>query len=101
MGSKALLLRWSFRDLRQRKIQVIAIILIIGLGTGIYTGLSSTTPWRWNAFNSSNDLLRMFDLKISLLPGSWIKQDDFSAIISNNLTHGNWIDALEYRLTFP
>ncbi|WP_455463826.1 ABC transporter permease [Candidatus Hodarchaeum mangrovi] len=101
MGSKALLLRWSFRDLKQRKIQVIAIILIIGLGTGIYTGLSSTTPWRWNAFNSSNDLLKMFDLKISLLPGSWIKQDDFSAIISNNLTHGNWIDALEYRLTFP
>ena len=101
MGSKVLLLRWSFRDLKQRKIQVIAIILIIGLGTGIYTGLSSTTPWRWNAFNSSNDLLKMFDLKISLLPGSWIKQDEFSNIISNNLTHGNWIDALEYRLTFP
>ncbi|MFX0084370.1 MAG: FtsX-like permease family protein [Candidatus Hodarchaeota archaeon] len=101
MGSKAMLLRWSFRDLKKRKIQVIAIILIIGLGTGIYTGLSSTTQWRWNAFNNSNDILRMFDLKITLLPGSWIKQDDFSEIINNNLTHGNWIDALEYRLTFP
>ncbi|MFW9992651.1 MAG: FtsX-like permease family protein [Candidatus Odinarchaeota archaeon] len=101
MGSKAILLRWSFRDLKQRKIQVLAIIVIIGLGTGVYTGLSSTTPWRWNAFNSSNEVLRMFDLKISLLPGSWIKQDDFSDIITNNLAHGNWIDALEYRLTFP
>lgn len=94
-----LLLHWSFRDLKQRKIQVLAIALIIGLGTGIYTGLSSTTPWREYAFEQSNELLNMFDLKMTF-PGSWISQSDISSAIQN-LSHKDWIESLEYRLSFP
>lgn len=100
MGNLKLLLQWSFRDLKQRKIQVIAIALIVGLGTGIYTGLSSTTPWREHAFEKSNDLLNMFDLKMKLLPGSWIPQSDLSSALQN-LSHKDWIRALEYRVSFP
>ncbi|MFX0125967.1 MAG: ABC transporter permease, partial [Candidatus Hodarchaeota archaeon] len=99
MGNIKLLLQWSFRDLKQRKIQVIAIALIIGLGTGIYTGLSSTTTWRENAFNQSNELLNMFDLKMSLFPGSWIQQSELASAIQN-LPHKDWINAIEYRISF-
>ncbi|UCE14933.1 MAG: ABC transporter permease [Candidatus Heimdallarchaeota archaeon] len=94
-----LLLQWSFRDLKQRKIQVLAIALIIGLGTGIYTGLSSSTPWRENAFDRSNELLNMFDLKI-ICSGSWIQQEDVSSALKN-LSHYDWIESLEYRVSFP
>ncbi len=100
MGNFKLLLQWTFRDLKQRKIQVIAIALIIGLGTGIYTGLSSTTLWRERAFEQSNDRLNMFDLKMNLLPGSWIPQSNISSAIQT-LSHKDWISALEYRVSFP
>jgi len=100
MGNFWLLLKWSFRDLKQRKIQVLAIAIIIGLGTGIYTGLSSSTPWRLRAFEESNNDLNMFDLKISLLPGSWIPQSEFSSTLQN-VSHKDWINALEYRVSFP
>ena len=32
-------LRWSWRDLRARWLQVVAIALIIALGTGVFAGL--------------------------------------------------------------
>ncbi len=100
MVNLKLLLQWSFRDLKQRKIQVIAIAIIIGLGTGIYTGLSSTTPWREHAFEQSNEFLNMFDLKMTLLPGSWVQQTEISTAIQN-LSHKDWISTLEYRVSFP
>lgn len=100
MSNFWLLLKWSFRDLKQRKIQVLAIAIIIGLGTGMYTGLSSSTPWRLRAFEESNKDLNMFDLKMSLLPGSWIPQSELSSALQN-VSHNDWITALEYRISFP
>lgn len=99
LSNLKLLLQWSFRDLKQRKIQVIAIAVIIGLGTGIYTGLSSTTPWREHAFEESNELLDMFDLKISL-SSSWLQQPLLASILQN-LSQYDLISALEYRVSFP
>ena len=100
MGNIWLLLKWSFRDLKQRKIQVLAIAIILGLGTGLYTGLSSSTPWRERGFEESNKDLNMFDLKMNLLPGSWILQSELSSTLQN-LSHKDWIDAQEYRVNFP
>ncbi|MHA2388977.1 MAG: ABC transporter permease [Candidatus Hodarchaeales archaeon] len=94
------LLRWSFRDLRERKFQVIALSLIIGLGTGAYVGLSSTTPWRQYAFDESNNNLNMFDLKMELAFGSWVNQTDLSSTLKN-IPHASWIEALELRVVFP
>ena len=45
-GGGGLWLRWSWRDLRARWLQVLAIALVIALGTGSYAGLSSLTEWR-------------------------------------------------------
>jgi putative ABC transport system permease protein len=95
-----LILRWSLRDLRERKFQVIAISLIIGLGTGAYVGLSSTTTWRQYAFDQSNEKLHMFDLKMELAQGSWINQTKLKSVL-NELPHADWINTMEFRATFP
>jgi putative ABC transport system permease protein len=94
-----LLLLWSLRDLRERKFQVIAISLIIGLGTGAYVGLSSTTPWRQYAFDQSNEKLNMFDLKLEL-GGSWVNETHLQSVLKE-LPHAEWIQAKEYRIIFP
>lgn len=95
-----LLVRWSLRDLRERKFQVIAISLIIGLGTGAYVGLSSTTLWRQYAFDKSNEKLHMFDLKMELAPGSWVNQTKLKSVL-NELPHADWINTMEFRVIFP
>ncbi|MHA2236921.1 MAG: ABC transporter permease [Candidatus Hodarchaeales archaeon] len=100
MANLRLLLRWSVRDLRDRRFQVLAISIIIGIGTGAYVGLGSNTTWREYAFTESNSSLKMFDLKMSLPSGSWINKSLLNSIIED-LPHSNWINALEYRITFP
>ena len=100
MAQLKFLVRWSIRDLRERKFQVIALSLIIGLGTGAYVGLSSTTPWRQYAFDQSNEKLHMFDLKMELAFGSWVNQTRLRSAL-NSLPHANWIEAMELRVVFP
>ncbi len=41
-------LRWSWRDLRARWLQVAAIALIIAIGSGTYSGLTSVSAWRYD-----------------------------------------------------
>ncbi len=100
MGNGRLIIRWSIRDLKQRWIQVIAIATIIALGIGVYTGLSSTTPWRKAAFEDSNNVLNMFDLKMSMSAGGWINQTELNSLIKN-LTHFNDLKAIQFRINFP
>ena len=100
LANLKLLIRWSLRDLRERKFQVIAISLIIGLGTGAFVGLSSTTPWRQYAFDQSNEKLHMFDLKMELALGSWVNQTKLKSVL-NELSHADWINAMEFRVIFP
>ena len=47
------LLRWSARDLRSRWLQVAGIALIIGIGSGFYSGLLSTSAWRSTSYAAS------------------------------------------------
>jgi putative ABC transport system permease protein len=86
--------------LRERKFQVIALSIIIGLGTGAYVGLSSTTIWRQYAFDESNENLHMFDLKMELAFGSYVNQTLLSTAL-NNIPHASWIEAMEFRVVFP
>ncbi len=39
-------LRWSWRDLRSRWVQVAAIAVVIAVGTGLFSGLRSMNDWR-------------------------------------------------------
>ena len=51
-------LRWALRDARARWLQVGAIALMIAIGAGMYSGLSSTTQWR---FASNEAQLRSYE----------------------------------------
>ncbi|HWO73926.1 MAG TPA: ABC transporter permease, partial [Dehalococcoidia bacterium] len=62
-------LRWSWRDLRARWLQVIAIAMVIALGTGSYAGLSSVTVWRRTSTDAAYENLRMHDLRVRLADG--------------------------------
>ena len=59
-------LRWSWRDLRARWLQVAAIALIIGIGSGTYSGLTSVSAWRRSSYDASYRALAMYDLRIQL-----------------------------------
>ncbi len=100
MAKWGLWLRWSWRDLRERWLQVTAIALIIALGTAVVVGLGSTTPWRTQSANASYDLLNMYDLRVGLTRGSYVEQDQLIAAI-RSIHHADQITALEPRLVTP
>jgi putative ABC transport system permease protein len=62
-------LRWAARDLRRRWPQVLAIALIIAIGTGVYAALGSTAEWRRQSNDESFALLHMYDLRVTTAGG--------------------------------
>jgi len=81
MASLSLWLKWSLRDLRQRWLQVVAIAMIIALGTGAYCGLGSNTPWRLKSLDESYAMLNMYDLKMAPTPGGYLDADDLGQVV--------------------
>ncbi|MFU8773567.1 MAG: ABC transporter permease, partial [Anaerolineales bacterium] len=69
-------LRWAGRDLRQRWLQVIAIALIIALGTGMFSGFGGLESWRIASMDESYAMVNMYDLRLSLTPGSRLPQEE-------------------------
>ncbi len=63
-ASPGIWIRWSWRDLRARWLQVVAIALVIALGTGSYAGLSSVTKWRRASTDEAYTRLNMYDLRV-------------------------------------
>ena len=93
-------LRWSGRDLRARKLQVGAIALIIGLGSGVYSGLSSTSAWRRASYDASYARTHMYDLHAALSTGSSV---DAGALVDaiRSIPHAAGLDHVEARLVLP
>jgi len=69
-------LRWAWRDLRERWLQVAAIALIIGLGTGMFAGLGGQETWRIESMDQSYEALRLHDLRVRLTTGSLVHQGE-------------------------
>ncbi|HEX6312351.1 MAG TPA: FtsX-like permease family protein [Acidimicrobiia bacterium] len=90
-------LRWSWRDLRSRWVQVAAIAFIIALGSGIYSGLSSTSEWRQVSYDASFARLHMYDLHADLAEGAFL---DATALVdaARSIPHADAIEAVEPRL---
>ncbi len=63
-------LRWAARDLRRRWAQVLAIALVIAIGTGVYAALGSTSEWRRVSNDASFSQLRMYDLRVVAAAGA-------------------------------
>ncbi|HVO69341.1 MAG TPA: FtsX-like permease family protein [Aggregatilineaceae bacterium] len=100
MPRLGLWLRWSWRDLRERWLQVTVIALIIALSTGVYVGLGSTTPWRTHSARASYALLHMYDLRVTFNSGSYIHSDEALGVV-RHIPHASWIAAAEPRLILP
>ncbi len=96
MDTLKLWLRWSWRDLRARWLQVVAIALIIALGTGVYAGLGANQPWRKQSYDASYALLNMYDLRVKLGESFVSGSDLLSAV--RGIPHKDWIRNAEVRL---
>lgn len=90
-------LRWSWRDLRARWLQVVAVALIIALGTGIYSGLGGQQSWRENSNDASYSQLVMYDLQMKLADGSYL---DYPAL-QEALSDIEGVEAVDMRLILP
>lgn len=75
-------LRWAARDLRRRWPQVLAIALIIAIGTGVYAGLGSTSAWRRQSNDESYALLGMYDLRVTTAEGADAATGDMAAVLA-------------------
>src|SRR5512135_1659759 len=100
MGSRLLWLRWSWRDLRRRFPLVIAIAAVIGLGTGLYAGLTSTSVWWRQSNDASFAALRVHDLKVALSAGDTVRRGRLTAALAAT-PHADWVTGARERLVLP
>jgi putative ABC transport system permease protein len=92
--------RWSWRDLRARWLQVAAIALVIGIGSGVYSGLSSTSEWRYASYDASFEQLAMWDLHIELAEDGRAPASDLLDAVSG-IEDSAAVDAVDPRLLLP
>ncbi len=93
-------LRWSFRDLRARWVQVAAIAFIIALGSGTYSGLTSTSDWRRKSYDASFRRLHMYDLRVTLAAGAFLDAEALNAV-GRRLRADGVVQASTAQLTGP
>lgn len=90
-------LRWSARDLRQRRLLVAAIALVIAIGTGLAAGLGSMESWRVQSNDASFAALAYHDLRLSLIEGSYAERGELLAVL-DSLPDPGVVAAAEERL---
>ncbi|MBC8279522.1 MAG: ABC transporter permease [Chloroflexi bacterium] len=100
MGSAGLWIRWSWRDLRSRWIQVAVIALIIAVGTGTYAGMTSLTTWRIRSNDASYAYTNMYDLRVRLSGSSFVQAETLTTALGE-IEHASWVAAAEERLIVP
>lgn len=100
MNSSGIWLKWSSRDLRKRWLQVVAIALVIALGTGTFAALSAATIWRTISADNAYEITNMFDLRVQLPEASFVPEGDLSAPARQLLGEGT-ITGYQERLIIP
>lgn len=96
MHLSTLLLRWSWRDLRTNWVKVLAIAIVIALGTGTYAGLTSSARWRTLSNEASFGLLNVHDIRIELAEGSVVPEGGLAAAV-RSIDHFSWVRDVEER----
>lgn len=91
---------WAARDARRRWIQVLSIALLVALGTGMYSAMSSMSRWRVASADASYALLRMHDLRVALTDASYARQGSLLAAI-RRIPDRKYVQAAEERLVQP
>lgn len=80
---RRLWLTWSWRDLRSRPVQVVVIALVIAIGTGVATGLSSLQSWRTMSNDASFAALRYHDVRATLPEGGFAREGSLERALSD------------------
>ncbi|MCP3859558.1 MAG: hypothetical protein GY704_07890, partial [Phycisphaeraceae bacterium] len=76
------------------------ISLIIALGVGAYSGLSSMTRWRKITADNAYQQLNMYDLRVELADGSAVEAGSLSDIVEGADADGVVVDD-EERMRVP
>ncbi len=97
MGEVGLWLRWTWRDLSARWVQVAAIALIIALGSGVYAGMSSSAVWRRANYDASYAALQVHDVRVSLAEDTYVDAGTLRAA-AGAVEHPELLAAVEERL---
>lgn len=88
---------WSLRDLRSRWLQVVAIAIVIALGTGTYAGLSASAEWRRVSYDASYRVTNAHDLLVSLAQNTTVDGDALRAAVAAT-EHHEWVAGLTTSL---
>jgi putative ABC transport system permease protein len=91
---------WAIRDARSRWMQVLSIALLLALGVGMYSGMSSMSAWRTDSATASFAALRMHDLRLSLPDGSFVREGALTSALENSSSRGD-VGAADERLVVP
>ena len=74
--------------------------LIIGIGSGFYSGLSATSNWRRSSYAASYAATHLYDLRVTLATGSYVPQATVDHALAG-LAHPEWVAGHSDRLTGP
>ncbi len=88
-------IRWAVRDARQHRFQVLSIALLLALGVGMYTAMSSMAIWRVDSADSSFAALRMHDLRFSLVEGGTAPEGTLRSALARSGARGDVAAAAE------
>lgn len=93
-------LRWSLRDLRSRWALVLAIGLVIAIGTGVSAGLGSMETWRIASNDASYAALRSHDVEMSLTEGTSAAPGSLAGLV-RSIPAAEAVAVAEERLRLP
>jgi putative ABC transport system permease protein len=91
--------RWSLRDLRTHWVAVVAIAVVIAIGTGVYAGLSSTSTWRRLSNDASFAAVNTHDLRAAAAPGTFVAEDELVGVVAS-LPSADQVESVTERLVF-
>lgn len=100
MERLAFWVRWTWRDLRARWLQVVAIAAIIAIGTGLYSSLTSSTHWRRVSYAESYETLDAHDVVVRLASGTTTSEGRLRALLAS-LGADAPVAAATERLSMP
>jgi putative ABC transport system permease protein len=75
--------RWSLRDLRVHWVAVLAIAVVIAIGSGVYAGLSSTSTWRRLSNDASFAATNVHDFRATAAPGTFVDEGDLRDMVES------------------
>ena len=93
-------LRWSLRDLRGRWALVLAIGLVIAIGTGVNAGLGSMKSWRIASNDASYAALRAHDVELQLTEGTSTRPGSLAAL-ATAIPSSRQVALAQERLRLP